>query len=796
MGQTASSWCRDGPGQVNEIALQLRGGFSCQADGSLLDSTRRGPEVDVDLLLEGCPRELADALRGTRQWDVLRCRSWLSSQAFRSLQNSLQRCNLRAECNRHIEAEDLKGCRFALPHVVRWDELDCDHVINAGQTFRLDEADATKLQQYRRLGVQALRQGKVAVVLLAGGGNFRLEDGGPVVGCRASLLQLPSGKSTIQLICERIRRMVALCTRLQDVRPKATDEDAKRTNLRPSIPMYVMTSRLTHRDVTEHFEANDYFGIPSRDVFFFEQEMHPVLNDKGQLLAQSLGGEFAHAPGGTGDVLTALAKSSYLEQMRDRGIDCLHIIGVENLLARVCDPIFLGFCREMEIDCACKVVPRLDVKEQMEIFGVRQGKVATNYADIEESAYGVSYCEAPSVVIDAHTVGGDLGFSGSINSFFMSLPFAEEVVERPARYHQCRRRIPHLDFTVEAVDPDTEEIATVWPSVVSAPALPPPRKTSSHVGIFPGSWPPERFSPDMRCQRNLAAAATEVRFHCHAEPTLESEVWRCEVHLDADGPNAVVQTRKGDISHALLENSLCGPIGSEVIASEQSVQHVLRCSLVVPSHPNAIILESSVLDYFAYTDRAIAVQVDRTKEYAPIDTHHGLQHNADVARSDLLRLHNAWLLHVGGIVATFSYSGSEGPIEVSPLVSYEGEGLASWLELRGMFEGGAELPRHLTADGEERPAKVDKNSPTNSTIIEENEYADGLDTRPFYFQEYPQRMALSRSHAPRFRLGPGVATGSESTSSMSHWEAECCGQTRNCDVLRGQTVKKLKNQGM
>eukprot|EP00438_Fugacium_kawagutii_P022463 Skav232349 [mRNA] locus=scaffold2646:174347:199536:+ [translate_table: standard] len=139
----------------------------------------------------------------------------------------------------------------------------------------------------------------------------------------------------------------------------------------------VMTSRLTHRAVFEHFEANQYFGLHPGDVIFFDQPVLPILDMAGKLLPQSLGGEFAQSPGGTGAVLRALASSSALEQCRDRGVECLHICGTENLVARVCDPVFIGFCRHLDVDCAAKVAERSDINEDAELFVVRQSPVST-----------------------------------------------------------------------------------------------------------------------------------------------------------------------------------------------------------------------------------------------------------------------------------------------------------------------------------------------------------------------------------------------------------------------------------
>lgn len=110
----------------------------------------------------------------------------------------------------------------------------------------------------RKVGLQAVRQNKVGVVLLAGGAHWRL--GGSPVGCDARLLELKSGKSIIQLLCERVRRVAALC-RTEDRRwqKRITIPAFTLVKLRDldRIEVLVMTSRLTHRAVFEHFEAQN-----------------------------------------------------------------------------------------------------------------------------------------------------------------------------------------------------------------------------------------------------------------------------------------------------------------------------------------------------------------------------------------------------------------------------------------------------------------------------------------------------------------------------------------------------------
>lgn len=726
MGQASTSWCTEGLPDHDTIAWALS---SPAIRPQRYGSAQSNGLSDLDELLAGCPRELAENLRESGQAALLRCKPWLSSGALRGLQRSLQCAQLKQTVHRYRDIESADQYGFAVPVSVPWAELDLDHVISAGQVFSAEEAQHDKVMHLRKVGLQAIRQNKLGVVLLAGGANWRL--GGNFVGCSSRLLNLKSGKSIIQLMCERVRRVAMLC-RTED----------RRWQKRITIPVLVMTSRLTHRSVFEHFEANQYFGLHPGDVIFFDQPVSPVLDMAGRLLPQSLGGEFAQSPGGTGAVLRALANSSALEQCRDRGVECLHICGTENLVARVCDPVFIGFCRHLDVDCAAKVAERGDVTEDAELFVVRQSPVSTQFADVEDAACGLEALQAPKELLQARNRAGMLSYNSFINSVFMTVSFIQEVVDRPVPMHKVPRVVPFLDFYVDQEEPEVVPDSSP-PSLATQNSS--PKSSSKAAGLAMGSWPSESVSVDLACQRALLAAASEIRQTQKLGP--EEGASRCDMHLDAVGAVAVVRVREATKGPRLLASSLTGPSGAEVLRSALSEQSLLRCSLVVPSKPNAFVLESSILDYFAFTDRAVAFKVSREVEWAPVRDAKG-RHGPETARLTMHRLHCAWVRAAGGSIE--ERQSESDTLEVSPLLSYEGEGLGARpvpgskrVDLDGSI---LKLPCHLTGAQEapeEAAEKLDETAVTQA--------ADGLDTSAFYLQEYPLRPAVRSSNAPMLK---------------------------------------------
>lgn len=92
--------------------------------------------------------------------------------------------------------------------------------------------------------------------------------------------------------------------------------------------------------------------------------------------------------------------------------------------------------------------------------------------------------------------------------------------------------------------------------------------------------------------------------------------------------------------------------------------------LIEPVEPNAFKMERFIFDYFPLAEQITVLKVNREEEFAPVKNKEGDDSPAS-ARALLLSLHRKWLLEAGVSEARLNRR----DIEISPLLSYAGEGL-------------------------------------------------------------------------------------------------------------------------
>ncbi|KAJ9093064.1 hypothetical protein QFC21_006557 [Naganishia friedmannii] len=310
-----------------------------------------------------------------------------------------------------------------------------------------ESATLEQAAKWRHRGIQAIRENKVAVLLMAGGQGTRLGSSAPK-GCYD--IGLRSGKSLFRLQGERIRRLQELAA--------AAEEGVKREGEgnRVRIPWYVMTSGPTRSATEAFFVDNGYFGLQKEDVIFFNQGVLPALSDDGKIVLSSRN-SVSVAPDGNGGLYSAIRQSpstaphnrTVLEDMHARGIHYIHAYCVDNCLVKVADPVFLGYCVDKGAPCGVKVVRKEVPHESVGVLALRAGA----FSVVEYSELSKAKAEQR----DRET--GELAFrAGNIANHFYTLDFLDSVegMEHEMAFHIARKKIPTVDLhSGDPVKPDS-----------------------------------------------------------------------------------------------------------------------------------------------------------------------------------------------------------------------------------------------------------------------------------------------------------------------------------------------------
>lgn len=277
-------------------------------------------------------------------------------------------------------------------------------------------AHTERVDSWRALGMDVIRAGKVAAMVVAGGQGTRLGYAGPKGAFNIGLL---SGKTLFELHCQRI---VKLCL------------DAGKSD---AIPLYVMTSPLNDASTREHFESNGFFGMQRSNVFFFPQGTLPCVSNEGKIIMKGKS-EIATAPDGNGGCYRALQKSGALADMKARGVEYLHAYAVDNALVQPADPVFMGCCIQKGADVGNLACPKASWDERVGVMAMRNGKYhVVEYSEIDEKR-----------AKQTDPVTGKLLYSaGNICNHWYTVSWLESVAIPNALgiHHVARKKIPYWD---------------------------------------------------------------------------------------------------------------------------------------------------------------------------------------------------------------------------------------------------------------------------------------------------------------------------------------------------------------
>lgn len=221
--------------------------------------------------------------------------------------------------------------------------------------------EKARCDEARKAGEDALRAGRIGCFLVAGGQGTRLGLSGPK-GC---FDVGPVRKRTLyQLHAEKIM--------------------ALRKRYNAALPWVVMTSDATDSATRAFFEEMFFFGLGEDTVRFCKQESLPALAFDGKLLMENRA-SLTMSPNGHGGAIKAIHDAGCLDWLSQQGVDTLSYFQVDNVLVRVCDPVFIGHHLLAKAEMSSKVCRKRDWREKVGVIGYVGGKLSViEYSDLPD----------------------------------------------------------------------------------------------------------------------------------------------------------------------------------------------------------------------------------------------------------------------------------------------------------------------------------------------------------------------------------------------------------------------------
>lgn len=316
--------------------------------------------------------------------------------------------------------EQISAVDFSVLEIAAKKSEDVRGKIEPLQNYCTLKDTEEKKVRFESAGLDAIRHGKVAAVLLAGGQGTRLGSEHPKgmynIGVNRELYIF---EMTIRNLMEVVKKAGVW------------------------VPLLIMTSTKNHEETTNFFEQKNYFGYNRDHVRFFIQDMAPSVDYNGKIYMEGKG-KVSSSPNGNGGWFSSLMRSGLLEECKENGVQWLNVFAVDNVLQKMADPVFVGGTILSGYPSGSKVVAKAAPDEKVGVMCLEDGRPSiVEYYELTED-----------MMYEKNADGSPAYHYGVILNYLFKVSALEDIADRNMPLHIVEKKIPYMAEDGTLVKPE------------------------------------------------------------------------------------------------------------------------------------------------------------------------------------------------------------------------------------------------------------------------------------------------------------------------------------------------------
>ena len=315
--------------------------------------------------------------------------------------------------------EQIDGLDFSyLDELNKTEELSQDKItpIKAmtKKEIEINEGD------FKKIGLEALKNQKVGALLLAGGMGTRLGSDNP-----KGMFNIGKTKDVyiFQRLIENLMEVVNECGEW--------------------VPFFIMTSEKNNDATVKFLKEHEFFGYNPDYIRFFVQDMAPCVDLEGKILLEEKD-RVATSPNGNGGWFNSLLNNKEAKEMLEKfDLQWLNIFAVDNVLQKIADPVFVGATLSGNYQIGSKVIRKVDPYEKVGVMCNKNDKPSI-----------IEYIDLTDEMAHETDQNGERVYNfGVILNYLFNVELLYKIKDKKLPVHVVTKKVEYVNDNGEVVKP-------------------------------------------------------------------------------------------------------------------------------------------------------------------------------------------------------------------------------------------------------------------------------------------------------------------------------------------------------